>query len=224
MGRVIASSLVLVLAALLASVPGAAAAHDRVEAAILAAVRARAGHEATVELTRVHGALGADDALSAVPDPGARTGQPVRFTLRAGGRHVGEAVGIVRVHAPHVRARRPIARDAEIGADDIEVVDDDIAGVRLERLPSPAETTGRRARRALAAGEPITYAVVIVPDSVRAGDDVRAVIRTGAIEVSGPARAVAGGRVGDVIRVTRAGASRPYRARIVAPGLVEVVP
>src|SRR4029453_5971638 len=89
-------------------VTGAQAQTDTaVRAAITAAVQTRLGGAApvTVDLRVLEVASGV------VPDgadvePGARFGRPARFRLRASGRSVGYAIGLVHATVPHVRLTR----------------------------------------------------------------------------------------------------------------------
>ncbi len=64
---------------------------------------------------------------------------------------------------------------------------------------------------------------MVVPDVVKSGDEVQVIVRMGPIEATGPGRASGSGRVGDVIRVGRSGTRTLQRARIVAPGTVEML-
>ncbi len=94
------------------------AVHD----AIVAAVRARMGDvqvrlvELRTTMAETAGPSGTT-SLIACPDPGARTGRSVQFTLRAGTRRAGSAVAKVDVTAPHVRAVRALERDERLVAD-----------------------------------------------------------------------------------------------------------
>jgi len=161
--------------------------------------------------------------LVALPDPGARTGRPAQFTLRAGSRRVGLAVASVTVSVPHVRTTAPVDRDAAVTAEVVQEQDGEVSGVRFEPLPRLDEVIGAHARRPLAAGEVLSQAVVIVPDAVRAGDEVKVVARVGALEAWGVGRATASGRVGDVVRITRGSARGLQPARVLSPGVVQVL-
>ena len=79
------------------------------------------------------------------------------------------------------------------------------------------------AGHAVAAGEVLNGIVLARPLAVRAGDEVALTFRNGVMEVSGVARAVSSGSVGDVIRVTTPGSRDIRRARIIAPASVEIV-
>lgn len=163
------------------------------------------------------------EGLVAVPDPGARTGRPVQFTLRAANRYVGIAVANVTVSAPHVRTSAPVERDAAVTAEAVQEQDGEVSGVRFEPLPRLDEVIGAHARRALATGEVVSESVVIVPEAVRAGDEVKVVARVGALEAWGVGRATASGRVGDVVRITRGSARGLQPARVLSPGVVQVL-
>jgi len=207
-----------------AQAPGADS-DDTVREAITVAVRQRFG--ATAPATVVVADLQADVAVApelvAVPDPGARTGRPAQFTLRSGTRRVGTAVAKVSVSAPHVKAMAPLARDTSIVADAVAAVDGDVPDVRFEPLPQLDDVIGALARRAVAPGEVLSHAVVVVPDAVKAGDEVKVVARVGALEAWGVGRASGSGRVGDVVRITRGGAPGLQRARVLSAGVVQVL-
>jgi flagella basal body P-ring formation protein FlgA len=196
-----------------------------VRRAIQQAVVDRMGDGARVRVDRltVRAPAGTPDAsLRAVPPAGARTGQPLRFALFAGAARVGSATATVTVTLPHVRLMSPLARDAAVTAGDTAVAIDVVHGVRLERLPGPAELVGARARRTMVAGQLLTYTDLNVAAAVRSGDDVEVVARVGAVEARGVGRVSGSGHVGDWVRVTRNGDRRLQPARVVAPGVVEL--
>ena len=198
---------------------------DPVRDAIAQAVAQRFGVASGAQV--VVGELRSDavgaGSLVAVPDPGARTGQPAQFTLRTGSRRVGLAVASVTVSVRHVRTTAPVNRDAAVTAEAVHEQDGEVDGVRFEPLPRLDEVIGAYARRPLAAGEVLSQAVVAVPDAVRAGDEVKVVARVGALEAWGVGRASGSGRVGDVVRITRGSARGLHRARVLSPGVVQVL-
>lgn len=196
---------------------------DAVGAAITRAVRQRMGDTIHVRVTQLRVDVAESGALHAVPDPGARAGRLVRFTLQSGTRRVGDAAARVDLSGPHVRTRQPVARDVPLSAEDIEAVEGDLPSVRFEPLPTVSDAIGQRVRRAIGLGEVITASVVALPEAVRSGDEVRALVRVGAVEAWGTGRAWGSGRIGDVIRVTRGTTHTASRARIVAPGIVEIM-
>jgi flagella basal body P-ring formation protein FlgA len=173
------------------------------------------------------------DGLVATIEPGARLGQPIRFILLANGKRVGSAVARLEVTAAAPRARRPLARDEEIAAGDIDMDRAEINNVMLQRLPEPTDVVGARARRDVRAGEVLTSALVAVPPAVRSGDEVRVTVTMGSVQVSGVGRASGSGHVGDMVRVrlrleasagqvSTPSSRRLLNARIVGRGAVEI--
>jgi flagella basal body P-ring formation protein FlgA len=78
------------------------------------------------------------------------------------------------------------------------------------------------ARRDIAAGEPLTQAVLQVPLAVRSGDEVTLTVVAGTVQVATKALATSSGHEGDMVRVIPEG-GRALKARITRPGAVEVV-
>jgi len=194
------------------------------EDAIERAVLERMGGNISVLVTVLRSDVTSEPVLRAVPDPGGRAGQPVRFVLTAGGVRKGTAVATVEVEARYARAVRAIERDAVITAADVEVVTGPLADVPFKRLPAASDVVGLKARRAIRAGEPLTATVVTVPPVVQSGDEVTATVRVGGVEVHTVTTASGSGHVGDIIRVFAPGTRRPLKARITAPRAVEVLP
>jgi flagella basal body P-ring formation protein FlgA len=163
------------------------------------------------------------EGVVAVADPGARTGRPAQFTLRVGNKRLGIAVASVTVSVPHVRTIAPVERDEAVTAEAVQEQDGEVAGVRFEPLPRLDDVIGAHARRALVAGEVLSQAVVVVPDAVQAGDEVKVVARVGALEAWGVGRASSSGRVGEVVRITRGNVHGLQRALVLSPGVVQVL-
>jgi flagella basal body P-ring formation protein FlgA len=191
--------------------------------AIEKAVARRLGAEVAVAVTGLETNVRAQQGLEALPEPGARAGQPVRFVLMAQRKRVGVAVATVMVSGPHARAARSIARAEAITAADIDIVNDEWPSVPLQRMPEEADIIGLKARRNIAAGEALTDAVLDVPPLVKSGDTVTITATVGSVQVTGSAIASSSGHRGDVIRVTPKPHGRPVRARITGESTVEVV-
>jgi len=122
-----------------------------------------------------------------------------------------------------VRSSHAVAHRENIDADAIELVEAELEGMLLERLPTMAEIVGAPARRALGAGEILTTSTVVVSPVVKSGDKVKVSLSTGATQVTGVGRASDSGQVGDLIRVAVPSSRRGLKARITGPGSVEVV-
>jgi flagella basal body P-ring formation protein FlgA len=209
-----------------ASIAFAYEAQPGVSDAIVHAVRERLRADVDVRLQELRVTVAgrtAADAISAIPDPAARIGQGVRFTLWTGDKRIGSATAMVMVHGTSIVASRALSRGDAITAADVRRMAQDLPEMPLRRLPQMDEVLGARLRRDVAAGEIITAALVQIPPAVKSGDDVSVTVKVGAVEVAGVGRAASTGMIGDVIRVTPHGTKAMRRARIVAAGAVEIV-
>jgi flagella basal body P-ring formation protein FlgA len=223
-GRIMAGA--LVVAVIAAAGRAAVAAPARVVSpadAIERAIAQRVGTDAVVAVTGLETSVTAQAGLEAVPEPGARTSQPVRFVMMARKARVGIAVATVLVNGPFPRASRAIARDEAVTSADIAMVEEEWPSVPLTRLPSEDELVGLKARRHIAAGEPLTATVLDVPPLIRSGDVVTMTATVGAVQVTAAGTASSSGERGDIIRVTPRPNGRTVRARITGQAKVEVV-
>ena len=224
-GRTRAAVAILAVAAMLfAGAPRALGAAPVVAPvdAIARAVAERVGGGAQVEVTALETSVAPQRGLHALPEPGGKTGEPMRFVLMVGRARRGVATATVTVVVAYARATRMIGRHETIGAGDFEIVTAELADVGMTRLPDTADVAGLVARRDIAAGEPLTQAVLDVPLAVRAGDEVTVTVTAGTVQVTTTARARASGHTGQTIRVVPEG-GKAVRARITRPGAVEVV-
>jgi flagella basal body P-ring formation protein FlgA len=200
--------------------------------AIVAAVKARMGEAAAVTVgeMRVRG-LDTVDGMAvmrmvAVPDAGAKVGGFVRFLLYEDAKHERRAGSVdaeVFVTAPHVRARRALAHRTTLEASDFERVTADVGRMPLEALPDEALLTGARVTRPVAEGQAIVATMVASTQLVKSGDEVRTIVRIGALEARGSAIAAQSGALGDEIRVVNAESKRALKARVSGEGEVEVI-
>ena len=211
-----------------------------VRAAIVDAVKARVGGDAEVIVDRVQiftpNASGRDICRSSsvcqvTPDPAARLGRTIRFTLSAIKRdgavvrfeRVGAAEAAVTVTAPITRATAVIRRGELVSAANIESVQQPLSGLPLRRMPAATELVGARALRDIAPGERLSAGMVLVPPAVRTGQHVTAISRVGDVEVSATLMAAESGVSGDIIRLVNPGSRRAMRARILSSNRVEIV-
>jgi flagella basal body P-ring formation protein FlgA len=213
-----------------ASVP--APLQDRVGAAIVEALVQRMGADARIIVEQLEISSVRDvTPIEAVPEPGARTGEVVAFTLLgsvgtgASRRviNVGRATALVRVEAPHAKAARLIVRGKDVQGDDLQSVVEDVPGVPLRRLPTSGQLVGGHALRNIAAGEIATSTAIAGTPAVRSGQLVRATATFAGAQISATLVAAQGGQLGAVIRVVNRESRRELRARIVGEGSVEVI-
>jgi len=202
----------------------AQAEEDAVRAAIVSAVRTRAGAVAsvTIDLREAALTIGIAAVDAAEPQAGARFGRPARFRLVTGGRTVGYAIGVVHATLPLLRVTHAIAAGAAITAADVEAVVGDPGPLPIESLPAADDIVGNTSTRALQANEVVTTRMVRLAPAVRSGDIVATRIAVDGVEAVGTATALQSGAVGDVIRLVNAESRRQIKGRITRKGSVEV--
>jgi flagella basal body P-ring formation protein FlgA len=191
--------------------------------AIERAVAQRIGGDVAVQVITLQTEVSSEAGLAAQLDPTARLGQPMRVVMVTDGLRRGAAVATVQAVARFARAARAIARDEAVTPADIDIVTGELPAIALRRLPAPDEIVGLKARRAIAAGEALTSAVLLVPPSVKSGDKVIVRVTVGRVEVTGTAIASGTGNDGDVIHILQPNTRRPVKARILGAGSVEVI-
>lgn len=203
----------------------------RVRTAIHEAVRDRMGGDAdvTVEILDVTGDP-SSSWLQAVPEPNARLGELLSFRLLgadgrgARARVVGSVSARVSVDVEHVRVRALVPRGRELADGDVEASHGTLDGVPLRRLPRLHEVTGTRALVNLAPGETVARTSVALRPAVKSGQLVRATTRLEGLVVTAALVAVQDGAAGAIIRVVNKESRRELRARVVEPGVVEIIP
>ncbi|HUK36215.1 MAG TPA: flagellar basal body P-ring formation chaperone FlgA [Vicinamibacterales bacterium] len=202
-----------------------------VSRAIIAALKLRMRGAVEFDLTGVSCAIDAieGDVLIATPAPGARVGVPMRFAIarpvadRQGESvHVGEAVATVHAVGAAVRATHDLERGAVIAASDVEQADAPLDGVPLLHTLTVADVVGASVRVPLRHGEIVNRTSIVPVPVIRSGDRVRAILRVDGVEVETMAVAAESGGLDQVIRVVNPGSRRAIRARVQAPGQVEV--
>jgi len=191
--------------------------------AIRASVLRRLGVAGVADVAHIVTKVADEAGLVAEPEATARLGKPARFVLSAGGVRRGVAVATVTVTCRHPRASRSIARDEAIDRDAIDLSEGLLRGLPIRPLLTIEALKGLSARRDIAAGEPLTAAVLRVPPVVRSGDTVDVTVRIGLVSVTGTGIASGSGQVGDVVRIMQPHSSRLLPARIVGTGAVEIV-
>ena len=215
--------------------PAAAAAPDetRVRTAIEAAIRARMGETARIEIDTLQVSwIREATSVEATPDVGTRLGAPLRFTLRttepgaAGPRVVvaGSAVVQVRVRVPHVHARRTLTPGTVLGEADLHPVTHDLTALPLKALPDAPVLAGARVLRLVATDACIDGTAVASLHAVRSGQSVTAISRFAGGEVSATVVASEHGDPGRVIQVVNPQTRRALKARVLSAGVVEILP
>ena len=184
-------------------------------------------------------ALGAGDAdaAEATLDPAlrlSRCGQPLRA--------VATGLRTARVECPGepgwrlyvpVRVRRaadvvvlrtPAPAGTPITADQLQVQRRDVGATPDAAFSDPAALVGRVPRQALAAGAVPGAEDLAQGRLLRRGDPLVLVSRAGAVEVRVAGRALGPARAGGIVPVQNAESQRVLRGRLVAEGVVELLP
>lgn len=130
----------------------------------------------------------------------------------------------VRREAEVVVLRTPAASGVPITADQLVVQRRDIGGAAGATFADPADLVGRVPSRALAPGVVPTEHDLSLGAPLRRGDPVVLVSRTGGVEVRVPGRALGPAQAGGRIGVENASSRRVLRGRLVAEGVVELLP
>lgn len=199
-----------------------------IRARIEAAWAAVAPAGSTLEVRRVPTLTydGSEPEISVtMPDDPSRAGpRALPVTCRAGGRVMSRGLANVIVRSERVvwKAARALDRGQPLRPEDLvaETREFDREPLRLF-APDPARTF--RLARDVDAGQVISPADVIAVPDVESGSEIVLVSRAGTATVSLEARARQSGHVGDVILVHNPLTGELVRARVVEPGVAELV-
>lgn len=130
----------------------------------------------------------------------------------------------VRREAEVVVLRAPAASGVPITADQLVVQTRDIGDAAGATFTDPSALVGRVPSRALAPGVVPTEHDLSLGTPLRRGDPVVLVSRTGGVEVRMPGRALGPAQAGGRIGVENVSSRRVLRGRLVAEGIVELLP
>lgn len=171
-------------------------------------------------------AIDANLRLPACPDP-----ELTAAWVREGTVEVGCASSGWRLFVPIRAARkqtvlvlaRPIAAGAPVSELDLRVEERDTTRITPSALADVSAIAGRVARRGLAAGSVLTAGDLVAERSVRRGDEVTLLARSGGIVVRARGKALGEGGAQDLVRVENAQSRRVVTGRILDSGEVEVL-
>lgn len=198
-------------------------------AAVEQAVRTRLGTGAAVTVIGITGVRVEEGAgeIVAVPVPSARLGTPIRFLLErehaGANRRVGEATATFRVVAAVVRSAAAFPRGHRFAAADLLTEETELAARPLRPLPTVEDIVGARAARDIAAHAVLASTDFVGDPLVRSGEEVRALLRIGEVELATSLIAAQNGAKGQVIRVVHPETRKSVRARVTGKAEVEVV-
>jgi flagella basal body P-ring formation protein FlgA len=216
------ATLVAAIALALAAAAGAAPSGRTAADLVRAAVEARLGPDASVEVRAIAG-VPSDQLFREVRiDPMARAGRPIRCRLLAEDGASVQATAILSITAERAIARRSIERGETFADADIEASRLVVEDAPMQRIVGVLAVRNARARRSVAAGTLIGPADVATRRAIEPGDAVTAVATIGDVEVRATFLAADGGNAGDRIRLVNPDTHRYVRGRVVHEKLVEV--
>lgn len=128
----------------------------------------------------------------------------------------------VRLFREVVVARRPLSRNGTLEHADVALAERDVSQLNQGYLTALDQAIGNRLNRSVQPDQILTPTTVTVAATVRKGDHVVISAQGSTINVRMPGEALSDGALGEQIRVRNQRSGRVIKARVVAPGQVEV--
>lgn len=128
----------------------------------------------------------------------------------------------VEITGDAVVAARPIARGERLAGNMLTTQPVLLNERRKQTVDEPQRVVGMEARRPISAGVPVTADLLTAPPAVSRGDHVIIRARSGRFSVASRGQALAEAAVGEQVLVKNLSSSKTLRARVTAPGRVEV--
>jgi flagella basal body P-ring formation protein FlgA len=128
----------------------------------------------------------------------------------------------VEIEAPVLVLRRALARRAPIDASDVELQTRRLPGLATNFVNDLNALQGRRLRRALPAGTPLTTDALDRAVLVQRGQQVTLVAATGGIEIRAQGKALSDGSEKDRIRVQNVNSLKVVEGIVENSGIVRV--
>ena len=128
----------------------------------------------------------------------------------------------VKLFREVVTTARPLKRAGIIEPEDVVLRERDISQNNQGYLTSVDQAIGQKLVRPMVADQLVTLAHLEQAEVVRKGDQVVISARSGTLNVRMPGEALSNGGMSEQIRVKNLNSQRVIKARITAPGQVEV--
>lgn len=128
----------------------------------------------------------------------------------------------VKLFREVVTSVRPLKRTAIIEPEDVALRERDISQSGQSYLTSLDQAIGQKLVRPMVADQVISLAHLEQAEVVRKGDQVVISARSGSLNVRMPGEALSNGGLSEQIRVKNLNSQRVIKARVIAPGQVEV--
>jgi flagella basal body P-ring formation protein FlgA len=123
---------------------------------------------------------------------------------------------------PVLVARHAMSRDAELTADDFDLMSRHLPGLTTDYVTKPAMLSGQRLRQAIASGEALSLEAITPSNLIHRGQQVTLVAASGGFEVRMSAVALSDGRLADRIRVQNLRSQRVIEGIVRSNSVVEV--
>ncbi|MCK1783141.1 flagellar basal body P-ring formation protein FlgA [Pseudomonas sp. TNT11] len=128
----------------------------------------------------------------------------------------------VKLFRDVVVVSRPLKRSGIIGYEDVSLRERDISLINQGYLTSVDQAVGQRLTRPMVTDQVITLVHLEQAEVIRKGDQVVISASSGGLNVKMPGEALSNGGMSEQIRVKNLNSNRVIRARVTAPGQVEV--
>jgi flagella basal body P-ring formation protein FlgA len=128
----------------------------------------------------------------------------------------------VRLFREVVTTTRPLKRTGIINPEDVTLRERDISQINQGYLTSVDQAIGQKLVRPMVSDQVITLVHLEQAEVVRKGDQVVISARSGTLNVRMPGEALSNGGMNEQIKVKNLNSQRVIKARVTAPGQVEV--
>lgn len=128
----------------------------------------------------------------------------------------------LEIHGQGLVAARPLGRGERITEAALETRSIQLNTTRRSPIRSRDQLIGMEMRRSVNAGTVFTADLLTAPDAVARGDHVVISARTGGFSVRSRGKALSSAGIGEQVLVENLSSARKVRARVTAPGQVEI--
>ncbi|MBA6046795.1 flagellar basal body P-ring formation chaperone FlgA [Pseudomonas lactis] len=128
----------------------------------------------------------------------------------------------VKLYRDVVVVARPLKRTGIIGYDDVALRERDISLINQGYLTSLDQAVGQKLTRPVVTDQVLTLVHLEQAEVIRKGDQVVISASSGGLNVRMPGEALSNGGMSEQIRVKNLNSNRVIKARVTAPGQVEV--
>lgn len=128
----------------------------------------------------------------------------------------------IEIHGPGLVAARPLARGERLTESALKSYPVEMNATRRNPIRTKEQLIGMEMRRGVNSGTIFTADLLTAPEAVVRGDHVVITAETGGFSVRSRGKALGSGGIGEQVMVENLSSTRTLRARIIAPGQVEI--